>query len=287
MADKVCAELNCRRFLIDRPRNRHPLFALLQHRWYIGGGRSRQHLFSPCKPASHAVSSQENKRQACIHSARVSAAVFRRENGALFLEQVRRRLLLVRDQTPFSSTAKAQLVFSDWKAYAQAVSGLDAVVAYAIKANNNPAICGFFASLGAGAVVVSGSRNPAGAGIGFSPTKMLLRQRKRRPVIWMRRFGIILISVDSEFDLEQIVARAVVSVTAKLLLRASIRTSIRRCIRISRRGFWIASSGFPKPRSKRFVPDCACLSQVEVVGLHCHLGSTLQDGATAARYRRD
>ena len=153
----------------------------------------------------------------------MSTAVFRREKGALFLEQVRLSSLLEAGiETPCFVYSKAQLL-SDWKAYAQAVSGLDAVVAYAIKANSNPAILRLFASLGAGAVVVSDHEVRLALESGFSPTKMLLHGNgKRRRDMDAALLAGTLISVDSEFDLEQIVARATaLSVTAKLLLRVN------------------------------------------------------------------
>lgn len=207
----------------------------------------------------------------------MSTAVFRREKGSLFLEQVRLSSLLEAGiETPCFVYSKAQLL-SDWKAYAQAVSGLDAVVAYAIKANSNPAILRLFASLGAGAVVVSDHEVRLALESGFSPTKMLLHGNgKRRRDMDAALLAGTLISVDSEFDLEQIVARATaLSVTAKLLLRVNPDIDPQVHPYIST-GLLDSKFGFSEAAVETLRPRLRSLSQVEVVGLHCHLGSTLK-----------
>ena len=207
----------------------------------------------------------------------MTTAVFRRENGALFLEQVRLSSLLEAGiETPFFIYSTAQLV-RDFESYASAVAGLDAVVAYAIKANSNPSLLRLLAKLGAGAVVVSDHEVRLALESGFSPTKMLLHGNgKRRRDIDAALAAQTLLSVDSEFDLEQIIGRATaLGVTARLLLRVNPDIDPQVHPYIST-GLLDSKFGFSESAVEMLRPRLRQLSSVQVVGLHCHLGSTLK-----------
>ena len=204
-------------------------------------------------------------------------AVFHRENGALFIERVRLSALLDAGiQTPFFIYSSAQLAM-DWQAYAQAVEGLDAVIGYAIKANSNPALLRLLASYGAGAVVVSDHELRLALESGFLASRMLLHGNGKRPrdIDSALRAGILL-SVDSEFDLEQISSQAAaLGVTARLLLRVNPDIDPQVHPYIST-GLLDSKFGFAESAIERLRPRLKTLSRVEVCGLHCHLGSTLK-----------
>ncbi len=204
-------------------------------------------------------------------------AVFHRENGALFIERVRLSALLNAGiQTPFFIYSSAQLAM-DWQAYAQAVEGLDAVIGYAIKANSNPALLRLLASHGAGAVVVSDHELRLALESGFLASRMLLHGNGKRPrdIDSALRAGILL-SVDSEFDLEQISSQAAaLGVTARLLLRVNPDIDPQVHPYIST-GLLDSKFGFAESALERLRPRLKTLPRVEVCGLHCHLGSTLK-----------
>lgn len=212
-----------------------------------------------------------------LYTRPVSSAVFHRENGALYLERVRLSSLLSSGlETPFFIYSTAQLV-SDWQAYAQAVRGIDAVVGYAIKANSNPAILRLLAGFGSGAVVVSDHEVRLALESGFSPDRMLLHGngKRSRDIDAALHAGIIL-SVDSEFDLEQIAARALAHKTkAKLLLRVNPDIDPQVHPYIST-GLLDSKFGFSEAAVERTRQRLQSLPSVEVRGLHCHLGSTLK-----------
>lgn len=212
-----------------------------------------------------------------LYTRPVSSAVFHRENGALYLERVRLSSLLSSGiETPFFIYSTAQLE-TDWQAYAQAVQGLDAMVGYAIKANSNPAILRRLASYGAGAVVVSDHEIRLALQSGFSPSRMLLHGngKRTRDIDAALQAGIIL-SVDSEFDLEQIAARATAHrTTAKLLLRVNPDIDPQVHPYIST-GLLDSKFGFSEAAVERVRTRLKSLPSVEVRGLHCHLGSTLK-----------
>jgi len=207
----------------------------------------------------------------------VPNAVFHRENGALFIERVRLSALLDAGiQTPFFIYSAAQLAM-DWQAYSQAVEGLDAVVGYAIKANSNPALLRLLASYGAGAVVVSDHELRLALESGFLASRMLLHGNGKRPrdIDSALRAGILL-SVDSEFDLEQIHSRAMaLGVTARLLLRVNPDIDPQVHPYIST-GLLDSKFGFAESALERLRPRLKTLPRTEVCGLHCHLGSTLK-----------
>jgi len=207
----------------------------------------------------------------------VSNAVFRRENGALFLEQVRLSALLAAGiETPFFVYSAAQLA-TDWRAYESAVAGRDAVVGYAIKANSNPALLRRLASFGAGAVVVSDHELRLALQSGFATDRMLLHGNgKRVRDIDPALATGVLISVDSEFDLEQITARAAaLGTTAQLLLRVNPDIDPQVHPYIST-GLLDSKFGFAEAAVEQLRPRLRHLSSAKVVGLHCHLGSTLK-----------
>jgi diaminopimelate decarboxylase len=69
--------------------------------------------------------------------------------------------------------SKAQLELN-FNAYKQAIEGLDsAFIGYAVKANNNLNVLKHLASMGSGAVLVSGNEIRVAIHAGFSPEKMV------------------------------------------------------------------------------------------------------------------
>lgn len=60
---------------------------------------------------------------------------------------------------------------ANFKAYETALEGLDSIIGYAIKANNNLLIAKHLAQLGSGAVLVSGNELQMALAAGFDPTR--------------------------------------------------------------------------------------------------------------------
>jgi diaminopimelate decarboxylase len=77
----------------------------------------------------------------------------------------------VGDKRPFYLYSKPQLT-RNLEAYKEALAGLpDAIIGYAIKANNNLKILENFAKLGSGAVLVSGNELRLALKAGFNPRR--------------------------------------------------------------------------------------------------------------------
>lgn len=213
-------------------------------------------------------------------------SVFRREQGSLFLEGVRLSQLLEAGlPTPFFVYSGEQLR-TDFAAYADAVAGLDAVVGYAIKANHNPVLLRRVASWGAGAIAVSANELRLAGETGFPAAKTLLHGNGKRREDLDAALGIgAQVSIDSDFDLENLAQRVAAGATvggrpARVLLRVNPDIDAQVHPYIST-GLLDSKFGLPEAAVERLRPRLRELAQagrIEVRGVHFHLGSTLKSG---------
>lgn len=72
--------------------------------------------------------------------------------------------------SPFYLYSQARIT-ANFRAYEEALDGLDSIIGYAIKANNNMPIARHLAGLGSGAVLVSGNELRLALAAGFDPTR--------------------------------------------------------------------------------------------------------------------
>lgn len=72
--------------------------------------------------------------------------------------------------SPFYLYSKNR-VTANYQAYDEALQGLDSIIGYAIKANNNLRILQHLQRLGSGAVLVSGNELQLAKQAGFDPTR--------------------------------------------------------------------------------------------------------------------
>lgn len=189
------------------------------------------------------------------------------------------RLLTGGLATPFFVYSDAQLR-ADWQAYAQAVAGHRAIVAYAVKANHNPVLMQRLRELGAAATVVSADELHHARQLGYAAPRLLLHgSGKRARDLDAALLAGALISIDSEFDLGHLEQRAAaLGTTARVLLRVNpnidpqVHPYICTGLDDSKFGMSEASVEALRPRLRQ-------LPRLVVSGLHCHLGSTLRSAA--------
>lgn len=215
-----------------------------------------------------------------------SGSIFRREQGSLFLEGVRLSQLIEAGlPTPFFVYSGEQLR-TDFAAYADAVAGLDAVVGYAIKANHNPVLLRRVAGWGAGAIAVSANELRLAGETGFPAAKTLLHGNgKRREDLDAALGAGVQVSLDSEFDLENLAQRVAAGATAegrpaRVLLRVNPDIDAQVHPYIST-GLLDSKFGLPEAAVERLRPrlrELAKAGRIEVRGVHFHLGSTLKTG---------
>jgi diaminopimelate decarboxylase len=194
---------------------------------------------------------------------------------ALYCDSLRVDDLLARGlETPFYLYSARQTE-ENFKQYQQATAGLHAVIGYAIKANHNLFICQRLARLGAGAVVVSVDELRLALRAGFSPNKIWMHGNGKRPQDLQAALQEgLLLSADSLFDLAHInTASAQQNTRARVMLRVNpdIDPGVHPYIST---GIKESKFGLSTDEVASLVPSQ--FPQLEICGVHCHLGSTLR-----------
>lgn len=93
------------------------------------------------------------------------------EDGFLYCEGVKvEEVMEVVEKRPFYLYSKPQIT-RNVEAYKEALEGLNSIIGYAIKANNNLKILEHLQKLGCGAVLVSGNELKLALRAGFDPTR--------------------------------------------------------------------------------------------------------------------
>lgn len=131
----------------------------------------------------------------------------RDSDGFLLCDSLRVKDILEKSTySPFYLTSKKQLTYN-LEAYKEALQGLDsAFIGYAVKANHNLHIMRYLASLGSGAVLVSGNELKTALIAGFDPSKMVFNGNgKMLHELELAVQNKVLVNIDSEFDLEHII----------------------------------------------------------------------------------
>lgn len=200
------------------------------------------------------------------------------DEGFMMCEQVNVRDLL--DDvylSPFYCYSKAQII-ANYRAYEDALQGLDSIVGYAIKANNNLKIVELLRSLGSGAVLVSGNELRLAMKAGMDMSKTVFNGNgKTLPELELAIKAGCLINVDSEFDLEHIVYCAELrGITAKILIRINPDVDPQVHPYVST-GLANSKFGIRNSHLQWFLDRIKEEKLLSLVGVHCHLGSTIKN----------
>ncbi|KAK9831322.1 hypothetical protein WJX81_002115 [Elliptochloris bilobata] len=178
-------------------------------------------------------------------------------------------------ESPFYLYSQAR-ISANYAAYEAALRGLDSIIGYAVKANNNMLIMRHLQSLGSGAVLVSGNELRAAMVAGFDPTRTIFNGNGKLP--WELRLAVeqgVLVNVDSEFDLDNIAAAAeAAGKTARVLIRINPDVDPEVHAYVST-GLANSKFGIRNSHLQWFLDRIRALPSVELVGVHSHLGSTI------------
>ncbi len=203
---------------------------------------------------------------------------FEYKNGELYAEDVAIAEIAAAVGTPvyIYSTATLQ---RHYRVFAEAFTGLDALVCYAVKANSNQAVLATLAKEGAGADVVSGGELlralKAGipgerivfSGVGKTPEEMRLGLEA----------GIKQFNVESEAELEVLNAVAGdMGLTAPVSIRVNPDVDAKTHAKIST-GKSENKFGIPWVRAHSMYDLIAGLDHVSGTGIDVHIGSQLTD----------
>ncbi|KAK3195450.1 hypothetical protein Dsin_026760 [Dipteronia sinensis] len=174
----------------------------------------------------------------------------KKKDGFLYCEDVKvEDVMETVENRPFYLYSKPQIT-RNVQAYKEALEGLNSVIGYAIKANNNYKILEHLRKLGCGAVLVSGNELRLALRAGFDPT--------------------------NEFDLENIVAAARIAgkkVNVLLRINPDVDPQVHPYVATGNKN---SKFGIRNEKLQWFLDAVkAHPNELKLVGAHCHLGSTI------------
>lgn len=178
--------------------------------------------------------------------------------------------------SPFYLYSLAQLE-ANYAAYQNALSGINAIIGYAIKANNNLTLLKRLSTLGSGAVLVSGNELQLSLAAGFDLKRTILNGNGK--TLEELRLAVqhgVMINIDSEFDLKHIQQTAQeLNTTANVLIRINPDVDPEVHPYVST-GMKNSKFGIRNERLSWFLNEIRKDGLLDLVGVHCHLGSTIK-----------
>ncbi|KAJ9518081.1 hypothetical protein QJQ45_009983 [Haematococcus lacustris] len=194
-------------------------------------------------------------------------------------------------ESPFYLYSQRRIT-ANFEAYKKALQGLDHIIGYAVKANNNFIVMKHLQQLGSAAVLVSGNELKLAIAAGFDPTKCVIDQPpaaassillcifngngKLPSELELAVEKGVLINVDSEFDYENIKAAArKLGKPVKVLLRINPDVDPEVHAYVST-GLASSKFGIRNTHLQWFLDQIREEPLVQLVGVHSHLGSTIK-----------
>jgi len=164
----------------------------------------------------------------------------------------------------------------NYLAYTQALAEIPSQVSYAIKANNNLHILKLLHSLGCWATLVSGNELRLALAAGFEPDQLIFNGNgKTISEITLAIQRGVMINIDSFFDLDHIQTVAEhTNRRARVLLRIAPDLDVTVHPYLST-GLKETKFGLPISQIPRMTTLLARSNHLDLVGIHCHLGSTI------------
>jgi diaminopimelate decarboxylase len=178
--------------------------------------------------------------------------------------------------TPFYCYASATIE-RHYRVFAEALSGLDATICYAVKANDNVAVIRTLARLGAGADVVSEGELRRALAAGVPPEKIVFSGvgKTRAEMAFALDAGIGQFNVESEPELDALDAVAATAgkrAAVALRVNPDVEAHTHEKIATGRRH---DKFGIEIDAARRLYARAANLRGIEPVGLAVHIGSQL------------
>jgi len=168
-----------------------------------------------------------------------------------------------------------------YREFGAALRGRDALVCYSVKANSNLAVLALLAKLGAGFDIVSGGELARVIAAGGDPRKTLFSGVGKREdeIEFALKNGIACLNIESEAELTRVATLAArLKTRAPVALRVNPDVDAKTHPYIST-GLRENKFGVPHADAERLYARAAAMSQLEVVGIGCHVGSLLADPA--------
>jgi diaminopimelate decarboxylase len=203
-------------------------------------------------------------------------SVFSYRRGRLYAEEVPLERIAEAVGTPFYCYSAGALE-ARYRAFSDALEGIDATLCYALKANGNQAVIATFAGLGAGADVVSEGELRRALAAGVAPEKIYFAGvgKTRQELSFALEVGIQQFNVESEPELEQLSALAVaLGREAAVALRVNPDVDAGTHAKITT-GRKENKFGIDLDRARAVYRRAAQLPGIKPVGISVHIGSQL------------
>ncbi|HET7363326.1 MAG TPA: diaminopimelate decarboxylase [Burkholderiales bacterium] len=201
-------------------------------------------------------------------------------NGVLCAEDVPLDDIARRYGTPCYVYSRAAIE-SAYREFTGALAGSNALVCYSVKANSNLAVLALLARLGAGFDIVSGGELARVLAAGGQAGKTLFSGvgKREAEIELALAKGIACINVESEAELER-VAR----IARRLARRAPVALRVNPDIDAGTHpyistGLRETKFGVAHADAERLYLRAARMPELELVGIGCHIGSSLTDAA--------
>ncbi|KAI8533017.1 hypothetical protein RHMOL_Rhmol11G0263600 [Rhododendron molle] len=199
------------------------------------------------------------------------------DDGYLYCEGVRvQDVMDIVERRPFYLYSKPQ-INRNFEAYREALGGLNSIIGYAIKANNNLKILEHLRVLGCGAVLVSGNELRLALKAGFDPKRCIFNGNGKllEDLVLAAQEGVF-VNIDSEFDLDNIVSAARIAgkkVNVLLRINPDVDPQVHAYVATGNKN---SKFGIRNEKLQWFLDAVkAQPNELKLVGAHCHLGSTI------------
>ncbi len=203
---------------------------------------------------------------------------FSYKNGWLYCDSLR-----VKDiqnkvlNSPFYLYSSIQ-IRSNYQQYRNALKGIDSKISFAFKANGNLTILKILRDIGSWATLVSGNELQLALNAGFQPNQMIFNGNgKTIPELRLAVKMGTLVNIDSHFDLNHIneVSKVLGKQTNVLLrINPGIDPYVHPYIAT---GQSHSKFGVSTEEVTYVLSQISKMRSLKLVGLHCHLGSTIDD----------
>ncbi|XP_022036360.1 diaminopimelate decarboxylase 1, chloroplastic [Helianthus annuus] len=201
----------------------------------------------------------------------------KQDDGYLYCEGLKvQEVMEAVEKRPFYLYSKPQIT-RNVEAYKDALEGLNSIIGYAIKANNNFVILKHLRELGCGAVLVSGNELRLALAAGFDPTRCVFNGNGKllEDLVLAAQEGVF-VNIDSEFDLDNIVSAARIAgkkVNVLLRINPDVDPQVHPYVATGNKN---SKFGIRNEKLQWFLDAVKSYpDELKLVGAHCHLGSTI------------
>ena len=203
---------------------------------------------------------------------------FHYKNGELYCEGVPVRTVAQRVGTPFYLYSSNTLA-NHFRAFDSAFAGVPHLICFALKSNSNGAVLRLLGREGAGADIVSGGELFRALRAGIDPNKIVYAGvgKRRDEIEYALKIGVLMFNVESGEELLALdQAAKEMHVVARIALRVNPNIDPKTHAYIST-GLKENKFGIPIERALEFYQIAKSLKNVEVVGVHQHIGSQITE----------